>query len=78
MWNTKTEVLCFIIGATGNISKSIIGTTGNISKSNTWGNLNHPKIIRKISEQHNGKAGNEGTTADATFGTVHIFWTVLV
>ena len=46
--------------------------------SNNRGNGNHPKIIEEISEQHTGKARNQGTTKKAILGTAHILWKVLM
>jgi uncharacterized protein YdaU (DUF1376 family) len=36
--------------------------------SNNRGNWNHPKIIQEISEQHTGKARNQGTTENSHIG----------
>jgi len=43
------------------------GDTGNNS-----GDWNHLKITQTISEQHNRKARNEGTTETAILVTAHI------
>jgi len=40
--------------------------------SNNKGEQNHLKFVQKLSEQHNWKSRNQGTTKDSNNGTANI------